>query len=104
MKNLLRSVTDFVTTKKGMWVTLSTWLLLTLLLAVFAPSARDYVVSSVDSLPEDAQSVIAQNKVDEYFEGGDTIPAMLVFQSEDELAPETLIDLFGDITPENVGQ
>ncbi|QHS24254.1 MMPL family transporter [Virgibacillus sp. MSP4-1] len=102
MRNLLRNVTDFVTTKKGMWMTLSAWLLLTLLLAVFAPSAREYVVSSVDSLPEDAQSVIAQNKVDEYFEGGDTIPAMLVFQSENELAPEKLMDLFGDITPENV--
>ncbi|MCS0543616.1 hypothetical protein NXY55_26960, partial [Aeromonas veronii] len=65
MKNMLQAITDRVTTKKGMWITLVTWLIITILLAVFAPNAKDYEVSRIDSLPDDAQSVIAQGKVDE---------------------------------------
>lgn len=86
-----------------MWITLAAWFLLMMFLAMFAPSARDYVVSSVDSLPEDAQSVIAQKKLDEHFEGTDTIPALLVFQSEEgEIGKESLLELFRHVTPENV--
>ncbi|MEH7093501.1 MMPL family transporter [Neobacillus vireti] len=80
MKNLLQAITDRVTTKKGMWITLSSWLILTMLLAVFAPSVRDYEVSNIASLPDDAQSVIAQKKVDQYFKNNDGLPAILVFQ------------------------
>lgn len=51
-------------------------------------------MSSIDSLPDDAQSVIAQNKIEKYFEGNDGIPAILVFQSEDKLE---LTDMTGFI-------
>ena len=60
MRKFLNFITDRVTTKKGMWVTLTIWLAATVLLAVLAPGAKDYEVTSIDSLPKDAQSVIAQ--------------------------------------------
>lgn len=91
MKMAIRHVTDFVTTKKGMWITLGIWLAITVLLAVFAPSASEYKVSSVQSLPEDAQSVIAKEKIDEHFKGAESIPGILVMQSENgEIKPEVI--------------
>lgn len=103
MKNILQAITDRVTTKKGMWITLSIWLAATLLLAVFAPSAKDYEVSSIDSLPDDAKSVIAQTKVDQYFKDNDGIPAILVFQSEDgEVDYAELAKIFDKIESENI--
>lgn len=82
MKTVLQRITNQVTTKKGMWLTLSAWLLFAVLLAVFAPSAKDYEVTSIESLPEDVQSVIAQEKIDEHFGKEEDIPALLVFEAE----------------------
>lgn len=81
MKTLLQTLTDRVTSKKGMWLTLSIWLLATILLAVFAPSAKEYESSSIDSIPADAKSTIAQKKLDHYFKNNDGTPGILVFQS-----------------------
>ncbi|WP_102273916.1 MMPL family transporter [Cytobacillus massiliigabonensis] len=103
MKAILQSITDRVTTKKGMWITLSIWLAATILLAVFAPSVKDYEVSRVASLPEDAQSVIAQTKVDEYFKDNDGTPAILVFQSnEGEVKLPELAELLDKIESEHI--
>ncbi|WP_077620453.1 MMPL family transporter [Bacillus sinesaloumensis] len=98
MSKMLQAITDKITTKKGMWITLATWLVITIVLAVFAPNAKDYEVSRIDSLPEDAQSVIAQSKVDEYFEGSSGTPGILVFQSNDEQFEfQDLVDVFTHI-------
>ncbi|ASS76745.1 MMPL domain-containing protein [Tumebacillus algifaecis] len=98
MKNVLRKVTDFTATKKGMWITLSLWFVMTMLLALFAPGAKEYEVSSIDSLPQDAQSVIAQMKVDQNFEGTEDVPALLVFQSNaGELKADELSALLNEI-------
>jgi putative drug exporter of the RND superfamily len=98
MRNLLQSITDWVSTKKGMWITLAVWLVVTVGLSLFAPNAKDYEVSRIVSLPEDAQSVIAQNKVDEYFKDTNGTPGILVFQSKEEsLEPTTLVDIYNRI-------
>ncbi|MEH7125790.1 MMPL family transporter [Bacillus sp. JJ1773] len=103
MKTFLHFITDRVTTRKGMWITLAIWLVLTTGLALFAPSAKDYQVSSIDTLPKDAQSVIAQNKLDTYFKDNDGLPAILVFQSKDgEIEYQQLADLFDRIAGENI--
>lgn len=100
---MLNAITDRVTTKKGMWITLGAWFIITVLLAVFAPSAKDYEVSGIDSLPEDAKSVIAQNKVDEYFAGSNGIPALLVFQNDgSELSGNELITLIEKVEVEKI--
>lgn len=83
MKPFLQRITDGVTSKKGMWITLGIWLVVTIALATLAPSAKEYEVSSIDSIPAEAKSVVAQNKIDEYFKNNEGIPAILVFQSED---------------------
>ncbi|MCM3585842.1 MMPL family transporter [Mesobacillus maritimus] len=98
MSSFLQVITDRVATKKGMWITLASWLVVTMMLAMFAPSVKDYEVSSLDSLPEDAKSVVAQAKVDQYFENNDGIPAILVFQSkEGNLDTSELISVFDEI-------
>lgn len=98
MKYFLQFITDRVSTKKGMWITLMIWLVATVLLGGLAPSAKDYEVSSIASLPADAQSVIAQNKLDEYFEGTDVIPAILVFQSDTaDIDPSDLLHTLDQI-------
>ncbi|UJL46779.1 MMPL family transporter [Virgibacillus sp. NKC19-16] len=103
MKNVLQSVTDRVSTKRGMWITLGIWALITVLLATFAPSAQDYQVSSIETLPEDAQSVVASEKVDTYVEDSNNLPALLVFEStESEIEISELTDLFNAIDAENI--
>ena len=79
MQSILKRITDQVSTRKGTWVTLGVWVIVTVLLAVFAPSAKEYESSNITSLPSDAKSVIAQNKLDQYFKDNDGIPAILVF-------------------------
>jgi putative drug exporter of the RND superfamily len=98
MRNLLQSITDWVSTNKGMWITLAAWLVVTVALALFAPNAKDYEVSRIVSLPEDAHSVIAQSKVDEYFKDTNGTPGILVFQAkEGSLEPATLVDIYKQI-------
>lgn len=67
MKKILRSITDAVSTKKGMWITLSIWTIALVIVSIFLPSARDYQVASIETLPEDAQSIIASNKINTHF-------------------------------------
>ena len=103
MRKFLNAITSRVATKKGMWITLSVWLLVTIVLSAFLPSVKEYEVTSIDSLPEDAKSVIAQNKVEEYFPNENGIPGILVFQSKDgEISYEELTSVVDAILAENI--
>lgn len=90
MKKLLGKITDFVTSRKGMWITLGIWIALTVILTAVAPGASDYKVSSVASLPEDAKSIIAQENIDEHFKDAESLPGILVLQSKEEIDVATL--------------
>ncbi|MEH7331409.1 MMPL family transporter [Neobacillus drentensis] len=103
MKLLLQAITDYVSTKKGMWITLAAWFIITMVLAVFAPNAKDYEVSRIDSLPEDVQSAIAQKKMDQYFPNNEGTPAILVFQSGDgQIISAKLAEVLAKIENENI--
>jgi putative drug exporter of the RND superfamily len=103
MRHLLQRITDWVSTKKGMWITLALWLAVTVALGLLAPNAKDYEVSRIVSLPEDAQSVLAQSKVDQYFKDTNGIPGILVFQSvKGNLEPSTLVNIYNLIEAENI--
>ncbi|GGB58796.1 MMPL family transporter [Virgibacillus dakarensis] len=103
MKSAIHYITDRVATKKGMWITLAIWLMMTVLLAGLAPGARDFQVSGIDSLPDDTQSVIAQKKKDNYFADNDGIPALLVFQSEDgKVEQGKLAKFLNNVEQENI--
>lgn len=93
MKSFLQAITDRVSTKKGMWFTLAAWFVITMALAIFAPNAKDYEVSRIDSLPDNAKSVIAQKKLDHYFPSNEGTPAILVFQSKE-----------GEVTIQKLGE
>ncbi|MBB6283377.1 MMPL family transporter [Geobacillus subterraneus] len=98
MDGWLQTVTDGVTTKKGMWWTLAVWLVATVVLALAAPNVKEYEVSSIEPLPDDVQSMVAQKKIDQYFADSDGIPAIFVFHSDDEpISTEKLQRLLADI-------
>lgn len=81
MKSLLHPITDWVTTKRGMWITIITWLVLMIGLSA-GPRLGDYKVTNFQSLPDDAQSIIASEKLEEYFPNDQGTPGILVFHNE----------------------
>ena len=66
MNKLLHLITDWVATKRGMWITIIAWLVLMIGLSA-GPKLGDYKVTNFQSLPDEAQSIIAQNKVEQLF-------------------------------------
>lgn len=102
MKNLLKKITDGVSTKKGMWITLASWLLVMIILTVTVPSVRDYQVTSIDSLPEDMHSVVANEKIATYFGDSELLPAILVLQSESQVELEDLVTITDAIIAEDI--
>lgn len=84
MKNMLKPLTDWVATKKGMWIVLASWLLVIVLLTAFAPAARDYAADAFESLPNDAASIEAAKKVEKYFPNDGGTPAILVFNEDNK--------------------
>ncbi|WP_046174778.1 MMPL family transporter [Domibacillus indicus] len=79
MRKVLWPLTDWAATKKGMWTVLAGWLIIIVLLSIFAPAARDYGTSAFESLPDDAASIEAAEKVETYFPDDGGTPAILVF-------------------------
>ena len=103
MRKTLHTLTDFISSKKGMWVTVGVWLALTIILAALAPSARDYEVSRLDPFPDDTQSVVAEQKMDHYFSENNGIPAILVFQAKEGKLPTTDVsEAVKHITEKNI--
>ena len=82
MNKFLNPITDWVSTKRGMWITITLWLVLMIGLSA-GPMLSEFKVTNFQSLPHDAQSVIAQEKVDEYFPNDQGTPGILVFTNED---------------------
>ncbi|WHX51533.1 MMPL family transporter [Paenibacillus woosongensis] len=81
MKSLLTSITDWVTTKRGMWITLVVWLVLMIGLSA-GPQLSNYKVTNFQSLPNDAPSIIANEKLEQYFPNDQGTPGILVFHNE----------------------
>src|SRR5690625_3639693 len=86
-----------------MWLLITICFVCALSLSLFAPSAKEYQVSSLDALPEEAQSVIAEEKVDQYFAESDGIPALLVFEDEvNDVLQADLANILESIEEENI--
>lgn len=81
MKAFLGRITDWVTTKRGMWITIAVWLVIMIGLSA-GPKVSDYKVSNFQSLPDEAQSIIANEKLEEYFPNDQGTPGILVFHNE----------------------
>lgn len=85
MHSFIHFITDKIATRKGAWITLITWIALAIVLSVIAPSSKDHAVNNVSKLyPENSPSVIAEQKIDEYFPDDDGLPAIFVFETKEE--------------------
>lgn len=93
MKAVLHVITDWVTTKRGMWITISVWLVLMIGLSA-GPKVSDYKVTNFQSLPDEAQSIIANKKLEQYFPNDQGTPGILVFHNN---SGEVDVDQAGEI-------
>ena len=102
MKRFLHAVTDWVSTKKGMRITIIAWLVLMVGLSA-GPSLTDYKVTNFQSLPDEAESIIAQNKVDELFPSDTGTPGILVFNNPDgDVDVAEVKEILSGIMDENI--
>lgn len=98
----IKYLTDKVATKKGAWITLILWLVIMIGLSA-GPRLGDYKVTNFQSLPDDAQSIIAQNQLDEYFPNDKGTPGIYVFHKEnEELVIEDVMSIIEGIKEENI--
>jgi putative drug exporter of the RND superfamily len=82
LNKLLSHITDWVSTKRGMWITILVWLVVMISLSA-GPKLSDYKVTNFKSLPEEAQSIIAENKLEEIFPNEQGLPGILVFHNKE---------------------
>lgn len=81
MLNWITTITDKVSTRKGAWVTLIVWLVLMIGLSA-GPQLSEFKVSNFQSLPDEAASIIASQKVQELFPSDTGTPGIFVFHNE----------------------
>lgn len=81
MKHILHNITDWVSSKRGMTITLIIWLLLAIGLSG-GPKLNDYKVTNFQSLPANAKAIIAEQKIEQYFPNGQGTPGIFVFHNE----------------------
>jgi uncharacterized membrane protein YdfJ with MMPL/SSD domain len=80
ISRLLHTLTDSASSRRGKFVVMGIWLLLALLLSLFAPKlASLYNNTSSQSLPPAAQSQVAQNLLLRLFPANKGTPAIVVF-------------------------
>jgi len=80
LSKLLSNITDAVSTKRGMWITILVWLVVTIVLSA-GPRLSDYKVTNFQSLPDEAKSVIAEQRLEELFPNDQGTPGILVFHN-----------------------
>lgn len=79
----MKKIAKYASHKKGVWVILLAWIILTGALSA-APSVNDYKVNTGENdLPTEAQSVVASEKFDAYFPDDNGLFALLVFHNEE---------------------
>lgn len=100
--NFIKSITDKVATKKGAWITVIIWLIVMIALSA-GPKLSDYKAASFQYLPDDAKSIITQNKLDEYFPNDQGTPGIYVFHNPDgELVLDDVQKIIDGIKEENI--
>lgn len=98
----LKFLTDKVATRKGAWITLIIWLIIIIGLSA-GPKLIDYKTTNFQSLPDDAQSIITQKKLDELFPADKGTPGIYVFYKEnEELVLEDVFEIIERIKAENI--
>lgn len=98
MNKFLNPITDWVSTKRGMWITLIIWFAGMIALSM-GPTLNDYKVANFQSLPDDAQSIIADEKLKRAFPNDQGTPGILVFHNpEGDVPLEAVQKILAGIT------
>ncbi|MCD8509850.1 MAG: MMPL family transporter [Bacillus sp. (in: Bacteria)] len=80
----MKYLSKLTSNRKYVWITIILWVLVAGMLSL-APSANDYTINNGENdIPSEALSVIANEKVKEYFPDDDGLLALLVFSSTDK--------------------
>lgn len=79
---MLQRVASCFTGKISKWVTLVVWILIALILTLTLPSVGDKVQNNAANLPDVAQSVQAEQVLEQYFPNSSGIPALLVWHRD----------------------
>ena len=78
--------------KRVWWIAVSVWMLLAVLLTVFAPGGNENVIANKDAgLPSDAPSIVAANELKKHFPSDGGIPLFGVFHKDGELSDEEIV-------------
>ncbi|WP_054954807.1 MMPL family transporter [Paenibacillus dakarensis] len=102
MRKILRPITDWVSTKRGMWITIAVWLVVMIGLSA-GPQLSEYKVTNFQSLPDEAQSIIAENKLEETFPNEQGAPGILVFHNESgEINVDEVKDILSALISANI--
>ena len=102
MNKFLNPITDWVSTKRGMWITIIVWFVGMIALSM-GPTLNDYKVANFQSLPDDAQSIIADKKLKEYFPNDQGTPGILVFHNpEGDVSLEAVQEILAGITTADI--
>lgn len=102
MRKLLVPITDWVSTKRGMWITIIAWLVLMVGLSA-GPRLGDYKVSNFQSLPDEAQSIIAEKKTEDIFPNEQGTPGILVFHNENgDIRTDEVTQILDGILAEDI--
>ncbi|MEH7275190.1 MMPL family transporter [Neobacillus vireti] len=102
MRKLLFPITDWVSTKRGMWITIIAWLVLMVGLSA-GPRLGDYKVTNFQSLPDEAQSLLAEKKTEEIFPNEQGTPGILVFHNENgNISTDEVTQILNGIVEEDI--
>ncbi|KZE36820.1 hypothetical protein AV656_13625 [Bhargavaea cecembensis] len=77
--------------KRKYWATLLIWVIAASVLSVAAPGARDFFEPNENSgLPADEPSIIASERINDYFPSEEGVPAIVVAENADGLTEEQI--------------
>lgn len=77
--------------KRKYWATLLIWLIAASVLSVVAPGARDFFEPNENSgLPADEPSIVASERINDYFPSEEGVPAIVVAENPDGLTEDQI--------------
>lgn len=79
--------------KRLWWLSISIWVVLTVALSAFAPTANEFVEANKNAgLPADAEAILADKKIEKHFPQDEGIPLFSVLHKEDGLTEDEIIE------------
>lgn len=85
---MLQKIAACFTGKVSKWVTLAVWVAIALILTFTLPGVHSKVQNNASNLPNEAQSVQAEQMLKQYFPSSTGVPALLVWHRAEGLTEE----------------